>query len=274
MTRVDVMMWPTAPWAEARADWLLAEELGFGRAWLFDHVAWRDLRPWFDAYPTLAAAAAVTSRIGLGTMVTAPGFRHPVTTAKAALAIDDISGGRFTLGVGAGGNSSDVRVTGEGPWPPREKADRFAEWVGLVDTLLSTSETTFHGKHWSAENAWTGGRLPRIPLAVAGTGPRGLRLAATHAQTWITQDVGEVPAQVERLDAACAETGRTVERLILLGTGDSRPLDSVEAFRDCVGRYTRMGFSAVVVHWPRAEGHFKADFRVLEAVAAAFNPVG
>jgi alkanesulfonate monooxygenase SsuD/methylene tetrahydromethanopterin reductase-like flavin-dependent oxidoreductase (luciferase family) len=100
--RLDVVMWPDAAWPVLRDEWLRAEDLGVRRGWLYDHLLLNGRAVWHDAFITLAAVAAATTSIGLGTMVTSPNFRHPVTTAKAAQALSELSDGRFILGVGAG----------------------------------------------------------------------------------------------------------------------------------------------------------------------------
>src|SRR5258706_458867 len=103
--RLGIVILPDQPWATAARRWRLAEEYGFHHAWTYDHLGWRDLvdGPWFGAVPTLTAAATVTSRIRLGTLVASPNFRHPVSFVREVTAIDDISDGRFVLGVGAVG---------------------------------------------------------------------------------------------------------------------------------------------------------------------------
>ncbi|MFG1997148.1 LLM class flavin-dependent oxidoreductase [Actinoplanes sp. NPDC048988] len=85
--------------ARAAGEWERAERLGIGRGWLWDHLVLGGRPVSHDAYAVLAAAAATTTTIGVGTMVTAPNFRHPVTTAKAALALDDVSGGATRVAV-------------------------------------------------------------------------------------------------------------------------------------------------------------------------------
>ncbi|MCU1447941.1 MAG: class flavin-dependent oxidoreductase, partial [Acidimicrobiales bacterium] len=126
--RVGVCILPELRWPEQRELWKRAEELGFDHAWTYDHLAWRSLRdgPWFGAVPTLTAAAVVTDRIRIGTMVASPNFRHPVPFAKELLTLDDVSGGRLTLGIGSGGEGWDARILGQDPWSRRERADRFA----------------------------------------------------------------------------------------------------------------------------------------------------
>jgi len=102
--RFGVIILPDQRWREAARRWRRAEELGFDHAWTYDHLGWRSLvdGPWFDAVPTLTAAATVTSRIRLGTLVASPNFRHPVSFARQLTALDDISDGRVVLDLGAG----------------------------------------------------------------------------------------------------------------------------------------------------------------------------
>src|SRR5205085_9242930 len=98
-------------------------------------LAWRSLRDsaWFAAVPTLTAAATATERIRLGTLVASPNFRHPVPFAKELMTLDDISGGRLTVGIGAGGEGWDATMLGHSAWSRPERADRFAELVGLLE---------------------------------------------------------------------------------------------------------------------------------------------
>lgn len=102
--RLSTVILPVDRWHEGgRATWQRAEELGFHTAYTYDHLSWRTFRdgPWFGALPTLTAAATATERLRLGTLVTSPNFRHPVTLAKELISLDDVSGGRVTLGIGA-----------------------------------------------------------------------------------------------------------------------------------------------------------------------------
>ncbi|MFC7308904.1 LLM class flavin-dependent oxidoreductase [Streptomyces monticola] len=283
--KLDAVMWPDAPWPTARAEWQLAENLGLGAGWLYDHLFWQRTRPWHEAYTTLAAVAASTTRIGMGTMVTSPNFRHPVTSAKAAFTLHDISGGRFTLGVGAGGSGGDGDAFGL-PAPSRgERTARFAEWLALTDQLLGVDTTDHTGRHFSARGVAIGAdgtSATRPPLGVAATGKRGMALAARFADRWLTQDISQDPAvyagtphaeikrQTDLLDEVCHTHGRdpaTLPRLCVLGYGDERPLASIEAFRDCVGRYGDLGISTIAVLWPRGDAA-SAQLRVLEEAAA------
>ena len=103
--RYGLLILPQARWSVAREQWRAAEALGFDHAWTYDHLTWRSLRDrdWFASLPVLTAAATATERLRLGTLVTSPNFRHPVPLAKELMGLDDISGGRITVGIGAGG---------------------------------------------------------------------------------------------------------------------------------------------------------------------------
>src|SRR6266516_6142348 len=189
--RLGVLILPEFRWPTAQSLWRRAEELGFDHAWTYDHLAWRSLRDstWFGAVPTLTAAAMATERIRLGTLVASPNFRHPVPFATQLVTLDDISGGRFTLGIGAGGDGWDATTLRQVAWSPDERAQRFAEVRELTDRLLREPATSFSGRFYSANGARTYPgcvQRPRIPFAVAATGPRGMRLAATYGQTWVT----------------------------------------------------------------------------------------
>ena len=126
--RYGITILPQDTWAEARRKWVGAEELGFDHAWTYDHLSWRTLadEPWHATTTTLAAAAVVTSRIKLGTFVSSPNFRHPVPFAKEIATIDDISGGRFLLGIGSGGTGFDAFVLGQPKYSPAERHARFS----------------------------------------------------------------------------------------------------------------------------------------------------
>lgn len=278
-SRLDVVMWPDLSWSELRAEWRLAERWGVGRGWLWDHLVLGGRPVWHDAWTLLAAAAASTSTIGVGTMVTSPNFRHPVTASKQALALHAVSSGRFVLGVGAGGPGRDSDALGDAPWSPSERAARFREWVELADDVLSTPSVTRTGRWFDARDVAVGGRRPRaVPLALAATGPRGAALTVERADLWITQDApgrsgtaeDAVRRQVRRLDEECERRGRTprsLRRLAVLGQGSERPLDSAESLRDCVGRYRAAGIDTVAVLWPRGPGA-RARRDVLEQGAA------
>ncbi|MFD5699491.1 LLM class flavin-dependent oxidoreductase [Streptomyces lasiicapitis] len=290
--RLSTVILPVRRWHEGGKErWQRAEDLGFHTAYTYDHLSWRTFRdgPWFGAVPTLTAAAAATERIRLGTLVTSPNFRHPVTLAKELITLDDVSNGRVTLGIGAGGNGFDantLRRADEEPWTPRERADHFGEFLPLLDRLLTEDSVTYEGERYAAYEARNIPgcvQRPRLPFAVAATGPRGLRLAARHGQAWVTtgdpkisetgtpeQSLEAIRGQIGKLGAACAEIGRDVDELgkvLLTGFSPDRPLDSFDAFVDFAGRHAELGIDEIVLHWPLPGTDFAADEKVFERIA-------
>jgi alkanesulfonate monooxygenase SsuD/methylene tetrahydromethanopterin reductase-like flavin-dependent oxidoreductase (luciferase family) len=286
--RYGIVILQDQPWKQAARRWRLAEEYGFDHAWTYDHLGWRTLvdGPWFDAVPTLTAAALVTERIGLGTMVASPNFRHPVSFARQLTALDDVSGGRFILGLGSGALSPSYDTTVLG-WPAltaRQRVDRFAEFTELLDLLLSTDKVTWSGEYYEAAGARNVPgcvQQPRLPFVVAANGRRSAGIAARFGQGWVTAgppapDLDswwvEVAARSRRLDEALAAVGRPlgdIRRYLSLDASGAYSLASAEYFADVVGKAGEAGFTDVITHWPRPEGPYAGDESVLEAVAAS-----
>src|ERR1700678_806064 len=113
--RLSTVILPIYKWEEGRTIWARAEELGFHAAYTYDHLTWQSFRdrPWFDSMTTLAAAATVTEGLRIGTLVTSPNFRHPVTLAKELLSLDHLTQGRLTVGIGSGGTGFDATALGQ-----------------------------------------------------------------------------------------------------------------------------------------------------------------
>jgi alkanesulfonate monooxygenase SsuD/methylene tetrahydromethanopterin reductase-like flavin-dependent oxidoreductase (luciferase family) len=283
--RIGIAILPDERWSVAGPRWQRADEYGFDHAWTYDHLGWRDLvdGPWFDAVPTLTAAALVTRRIRLGTYVASPNFRHPVHFVREITALDDLSQGRLQLGVGAGGAGFDSTVLGRPELTARERVDRFAEFLELLGALLGAERVTWSGAYYAAVDARsTPGPVqrPRPPLVVAANGPRTLRLAARHGDGWVTTGAQAVTSAdewwrsvssvVDRFDAALAEAGRpadTVDRYLDLDSSPVLSMSSADAFVDAVGRAAGLGFTDVVAHWPRASGWYAGSEKILETVA-------
>jgi alkanesulfonate monooxygenase SsuD/methylene tetrahydromethanopterin reductase-like flavin-dependent oxidoreductase (luciferase family) len=287
--RVGIVILPEYRWAEAEPLWRRAEEYGFAHAWTYDHLGWRSLvdGPWFDAVTTLTAAARATFGIRLGTFVASPNFRHPVHFAREVISLDDVSDGRLTLGVGAGGRGFDEAVLGGPPMDPGARMDRFVEFVQLLDRMLTQPRTTWRGSYYAAVDARSVPgcvQRPRVPFLIAGNGPRGMRLAARYGAGWVTpgqvrDDVHawwrEVTSLNARLDDVLVEAGRvpsTVDRYLHADASGVYSLSSVDCFADVCGRAAEAGFTDVVTHWPRAEGVYAGSEAVLERVAAEVLP--
>jgi alkanesulfonate monooxygenase SsuD/methylene tetrahydromethanopterin reductase-like flavin-dependent oxidoreductase (luciferase family) len=281
--RFGITILPEHHWVDAAPLWRGAEELGFDHAWTYDHLVWAGLpdAPWFGTTPTLTAAAMVTERIRLGTLVSSPNYRHPVTFLRDLLAVDDISGGRLICGLGTGGDL-DSRLLGE-EQSVRERVDRFHEFTELLDRLLREDHVDHEGEHYRAVDARTlpgPVQRPRIPFVIAANGPRSLRLAARHGQGWVTTGGGaetleewwtSVGRLSERFDDALAAEGREpggCDRYLLLDSSPVFSLASADLFEEMTGRAAGLGFTDVITHWPRAEGVYAGDVRVLEDVAS------
>jgi alkanesulfonate monooxygenase SsuD/methylene tetrahydromethanopterin reductase-like flavin-dependent oxidoreductase (luciferase family) len=175
-------------WPEYVALARAAEEAGFDSIWLGDHLLYRgdgrpERGPW-DVWTTLGGLAAATERVRLGPLVAATAFHAAGVTARMAAAIDEISGGRFVLGVGTGWNETEFDAFG---FPFDRKVSRFEEAFEIVRRLLAGERVTFEGTYHRVRDAVL---LPpparRVPLMVGGHGSRLLRAALPHVETWNT----------------------------------------------------------------------------------------
>jgi alkanesulfonate monooxygenase SsuD/methylene tetrahydromethanopterin reductase-like flavin-dependent oxidoreductase (luciferase family) len=280
--RFGITILPEYRWKDAAPLWRRAEELGFDHAWTYDHLTWSGLQdsPWFGTTPTLTAAAMVTSTIKLGTFVTSPNFRHPLALTRDILAIDDVSNGRFVCGIGSGG-SLDATIQGGPDLTPRQKVDRFAEFVELLDKLLTTDGVDFKGEYFETRNGRTLPgcvQQPRVPFIMAANGPRSLRLAVQYGAGWVT--TGPKSPDFESWFTAVTDLshrlddvleGRPLDRYLALDSA-RYALSSPDAFEDVVNRAAGLGFTDVITHWPRAEGVYAGSEDVLEQIATEVIP--
>ncbi|WP_340685891.1 LLM class flavin-dependent oxidoreductase [Amycolatopsis coloradensis] len=290
--RVGIVILPEDRWWAAEPKWRAAEEYGFDHAWTYDHLGWRNLvdGPWFSAMPTLTAAAMVTSRIRLGTFVASPVARHPVPFTRELTTLDDISDGRFILGVGAGvTNTSYDAVVLDGPeLSVKQRTDRFAEFVEALDGLLMTDGFDFEGEYYRAKGARNQPgcvQRPRLPFLVAANGPRTMTLAARFGAGWATTGIKAdtqdewwmgVAELVKIFDERLDVVGRdkaSVQRFLSLDSAPVFSLSSVGAFTDAAGRAGELGFTDIVTHWPRSGDYYVGRESTLEEVASDVLPV-
>lgn len=277
--RVGITILTDEPWSVTRERWQRAEELGFDHAWTYDHLVWEGLpdSDWFGAMPVLAAAATVTSRIGLGLHVTSPNFRHPAAFIRDILAVDDVSGGRFLLGAGVGGNR-DARTLGGPDLSVKERVDRFEEFARLTRSLLDEDHVSFDGSYFTAVDARTRPGGGRVPLLIAANAPRNLRLAAELGDGWVTygkkadsdeqwwRGVGELASRLDDL-------GPRADFQRHLSVDIQRYAITTPAhFEEVLGRAGELGFTDVVTHWPRRGGPYAGSEDALEAIAAQVLP--
>lgn len=287
--RFGVIILPDRRWSANAARWRMAEDLGFTHGWTYDHLGWRSLveGPWFDPVPVLTAAATITTSLRLGTLVASPNVRHPVHFAREITALDDVSGGRISIGIGAGTPDYDARVLGVPPLTPRERVERFAEFVSLLDTVLTTGRADHDGVYYRARDARSAPgcvQQPRVPFVVAANGPRAIRVTARHGQEWVTTgrrctDLDEwwrsVEELVHRFEDAMTAAGRdphAVPRHLSLDGAPTYSLSNASTFERRVARAHELGFTDVAVHWPRESEWFVGRPADLEDVAARVMP--
>ncbi|OZM73229.1 LLM class flavin-dependent oxidoreductase [Amycolatopsis antarctica] len=289
--RVGIVILPEDRWWAAEPKWRAAEEFGFDHAWTYDHLGWKSLvdGPWFSAIPTLTAAAMVTGSIRLGTFVSSPNYRHPVSFMRELITLDDVADGRLLVGIGAGTGSPayDTVVLGEPELSRKERADRFIEFVEALDGLLLHDKHDHEGTYYTARGARNlpgPVQRPRPPFVVAANGPRTIRLAVRQGAGWLTtgrpaetvdewwQGVAELSATFDRTLDELGRDGSTVERHLSLDAAPVYSLTSVEAFTDAAGRAKDLGFTDVTVHWPRSDSPYAGREIVLEQIAADVLP--
>ncbi len=284
--RVSLVILPSDRWREARRQWEWADDAGFATGWTYDHVRWGGMPdgPWHAAVPVLAAAAGVTERLRLGTLVATPNFRHPVTLAREAIALDDLSAGRLDLGLGPGSEGPDASVLGQDPWPPAERMARFEEFLEVLRPIVSahgSDRTTVHTAHYDAVEAPStpGTVQDPLPLTIAAGGGKGLRLAALYGQQWVTIGPARGPRQPEdilvaarrqvgQLEDWCRQVGRPTPSKVLLWTPTETVLDSAEQFEELAAPYADLGFDEFVLHHPDQTGPYRGNISAFEEIAA------
>ena len=205
-------------WPEYLAMARAAEAVGFDTLWVGDHLLYRygdgsTRAPW-EAWTTLSALAASTSRIRLGPLVAATAFHAPAMLAKLAANVDEISGGRLILGLGAGWNETEFRAFG---FPFDHRISRFEEAFTIIRTLLRDGRIDFDGRFFQARDCELlppPSRPGGPPLMVGSVGPRMLEITLPHVDAWNVwyRDSNNSPAGLEPilrgLDEACRAVGR------------------------------------------------------------------
>jgi probable F420-dependent oxidoreductase len=214
----------TARWSDLAAMARAAEAVGFDSVWVTDHFLHRSETetrgPW-ECWSLLSALAAITERVEVGTLVLCTGFRNPAMLAKMADTVEEISGGRLILGIGAGWNEPEYRAFG---YPFDHRVDRFEEALAIITGLLRQGRVDFEGRYYQARDCELRPRGPRPqgpPILVGTTGRRMLGLTARHADHWnvwfdkTNNQLANLLPILAAVDAACAEAGRdptTLER--------------------------------------------------------------
>ena len=206
-------------WPEYLAMARRAEELGYDSLWYGDHLLYRrpgdpePRGPW-ECWTMLAALAAVTTRVELGPLVASTSFHAPAMLAKKAATVDEISGGRLILGLGAGWNETEYRAFG---FPFDHRVSRFEEAFTIIRTLLREGAIDFEGEYYTVRDCELRPRSSRPggpPILLGSIGERMLAIAAPHIDSWNAwfNDTGNRPDGVAplraKVDAAAVAAGR------------------------------------------------------------------
>ncbi len=266
--RLGVVIPQTRPWRQLAEDFRLVEDIGYDVAYVYDHLTHPTAAgQWLaDGFQTLTAAALVTDRIELGTLVASATLHSPVSLARHVATLQDVSGGRAVLGLGAGSRRCAMADRGEVATPP-------AMFARLADVVLGMRAVFDGATEWAGETrSFAGLETTAVPegsrppfLLLAAHGPKTMDLAARYADGWNSyggpastdltpDDYWRLAAdQSDRMTAACERVGRdpaTLRRSLLLGYGAVRPADSVAAYEDALARAGGLGFDELVVYGP------------------------
>ena len=282
----------TARWTEIRDLAVRAEALGLDTVWVADELLWRSAdepaHGWWECVAMAGAVAAATSRIKVGTWVLSALHRNPGITAKAAETIDEISGGRFVLGLGSGHAGRQAHAFG---LPEDRVFGRFEEAVEIIVPLLRKGRADFEGAFHAArvlEHRPVGPRPGRIPIMMGAKGPKMLQLAVRHADIWSwyveeRSDLTEFGPRLAAMLAACEAAGRDpatigrsagiiVEPTQVTGAADvmGAPVrGSAEEIADAFRAFGLAGYSQLeLILWPPTIEALDAMAPVLELLDA------
>ncbi len=279
------------PWPELAAMARSAESVGLDSIWLGDHLLYRygdgETRGPWEAWTSLAGLAAVTSRVQLGPLVASTSFHQPAMLAKLAATVDEISGGRLILGLGAGCNETEYRAFG---FPFDHRVSRFEEAFTIMRTLLRDGAIDFVGTYYEARDCEL---LPRPrpggpPLMVGSIGERMLSIAVPHVDAWngwydwFGNTPEGLPPLLEAVDAACAAAGRApadVERTVALHVrlagwvGRRTSEQTASPFRPIEGDPAAIA-TAIAAFAPLGVGHVQLELDpITQASIEALGPV-
>jgi probable F420-dependent oxidoreductase len=267
LTAEDQSSGHTPSYTDIRAMALQAEEAGFDSIWLYDHLLYRyEGQPaagiW-ECWTTLTALAEATKEITMGTLVACNQFRSPAVLAKMAVTLQEVSAGRFILGIGAGWHRPEFDAFGI---PFDRRVARLEEAVQVIKSLLIEGQADFTGEYYQLRNCEMIPRPPvDLPLMIGGFGPRMLRLAARYGDMWNRGYFGPPHTLHEPLDqfkTACTEVGRDFETikvtaLVALAFPElARPphfmvnylTGSTEELAQAFTAYEALGVSHLMVH--------------------------
>jgi len=259
-----------------------AERLGFESIWLFDHFHTVP-RPaeeiTFESFASLAALAALTSRVRLGQLVTCAGYRNPAVVAKTISMIDVVAGGRVDFGVGAGWKQDEWRAYGFGFPSLRERQQRLADALEIASAMFARPRASYSGATASIQDAINVPQpvqRPRIPIVVGGNGRDVTwRLAARHGDELNLDNVSapEMPDAMRVIRERCVEIGRDPATLRVSVHIWWETLERTDAAR-LLAAYREAGVSRVMALIRRAATDDDALSAFRERAVAAGATVG
>src|SRR5918993_3485023 len=176
-----------APWSDLARMATTAESLGYDSIWVGDHLIYRDGEeaprgPW-EAWTVMAALAAITERVEIGPLVACTSFHNPAMIAKKAVTLEEVSGGRLILGLGAGWNQSEYTAFG---YPYDHRVSRFEEAFTIIRRLLQGEEFDFRGDYYTLDDCLIvppGPRRDGPPLMIGSAGGRVLGITKAYSQS-------------------------------------------------------------------------------------------
>jgi probable F420-dependent oxidoreductase len=294
-------LWPNAqqPWTELAEEVHHAERTGWHAVYVADHFMGdgggfgAPEAPTMEATSLLAALAAATSRVRLAPLVLGNTYRHPAVVANWASTVDHVSGGRLTLGIGAGWQTNEHQQYGIELPAPGERVRRLDEACSVLRGLLHDPPATVHGEHYRVDSALCEPRpvQQHLPLLVGGKGDRMLGLVARHADEWNMWGLPEALAEraqvlarhCERLDRDPASIHRSTQALVMLTDDSARATSFLDAvapraafagtapqFAELCERWAEVGVDEVIVP-DAALGHGEQRLARLDELRAAVS---
>lgn len=290
-------VWPTTgqSWTDLLAVARHASDLGFDGLWVADHFmppAEPADGPLLECWTTLAGLATSVAGLRLGSLVTGNTYRHPAVLANMAATVDQLSGGRVVLGLGAGWQENEHRAYGIEFSDVKGRLARLEEACAVVRGLLDEDRTTVAGRYYALRDAPLEPKpvQAHLPLLVGGGGERvTLRIVARWADEWNTWGTPEhLAAKGRVLDRHCEAVGRDPEEITRsaqvlvdlegLGAPIGRPMPSVSGsvarLQELMGDYVAAGVGEFVLpDWNLGTGSARRDVmdRFLGEVAAPFR---
>ena len=275
LTKFSVWPSPERSWSDVRDLAVYADTNHWYSLWYADHFmpnhegsATQDGNV-YECWSMIAAIAAVTERLRVGSLVSPTTFRHPTILANTAATIDQISRGRLTLGIGAGWQVNEHLAYGVDLLEGKDRVDRFEEAIQIIKSMLTDNRTSFAGQHFSITEAPCQPQPVQTPLPImVGTGgPRMSKITARFADEWNTW--GHVSTATERVTTfaqACRAVDRdwddihksvqamfflvddqdTIEKIRKVAPNDRSIIGSNEYIIDQIGQLIGLGFDEII----------------------------